>query len=116
VSEKRDAQKGSVTPSGVLKLGDIRVDRETGTVTRAGMTERLTRKELQLLKTLIRHEGRVVSREDLYNEVWGSGYLGNTRTVDVHVKQLRRKLGRDDVILTVYGKGYCFGYGRNEAE
>ena len=116
VSEKREAQKGAVTPNDILQFGEVRVDRETGVVTRADMTERLTCKELQLLVALICHEGRVVSREDLYNEVWGSGYLGNTRTVDVHVKELRRKLGRDDVILTVYRKGYCLGYGRNKAE
>ncbi len=117
VSEKREAQKGDVTENGnVLTLGDVRVDRETGIVTRADTTKRLTCKELQLLEALIRYEGRIVTREELYTEVWGSDYLGNTRTVDVHVKQLRRKLGRDDMILTAYKKGYYFGYGGKAAE
>jgi DNA-binding response OmpR family regulator len=66
----------------------------------------LTTKEFDLLATLLENPGIVVSRDQLLDRVWGMTYPGGTRTVDVHVAQLRRKLGRPELIRTVRGAGY----------
>jgi two-component system alkaline phosphatase synthesis response regulator PhoP len=75
-------------------------------VTVAGGPVELTAKEFRLLAFLGDHAGKVVSRETLLDRVWGMAYAGGTRTVDVHVAQLRRKLGRPELIRTVRGAGY----------
>jgi DNA-binding response OmpR family regulator len=90
----------------VLSLGDVVVNRDTHEVTAAGDPVELTAKEFKLLAFLGDHMGKVVSRETLLDRVWGMSYAGGTRTVDVHVAQLRRKLGRPDLIRTVRGAGY----------
>jgi two-component system alkaline phosphatase synthesis response regulator PhoP len=63
-------------------------------------------KEFDLLACLLEHQDIVLSREQLLDQVWGMTYAGGTRTVDVHVAQLRRKLGRPDLIRTMRGSGY----------
>lgn len=69
----------------------------------------LTFKEFELLRFLAQHPGRVFSREQLLSEVWGYDYFGGTRTVDVHVRRLRAKLGDlESLIGTVRNRGYCF--------
>lgn len=68
----------------------------------------LTRKEFQLLKLLIENRGRILTRETLLERVWGLNYLGESRTIDVHVSRLRQKLGGDLYIETVVGLGYRF--------
>ena len=70
----------------------------------------LTRKEFDLLTTLVGNQGRVLSRNQLLERVWGHGYYGETRTVDVHIRRLRKKLGKpaQDMIETVVGVGYRF--------
>ena len=70
----------------------------------------LTRKEFDLLTTLVSNQGRVMSRDQLLERVWGHGYFGETRTVDVHIRRLRKKLGKpaQDKIETVVGVGYRF--------
>jgi len=70
----------------------------------------LTYTEFELLKYLVQHPGRVFSREHLLTEVWGYDYYGGTRTVDVHVRRLRSKLGvaREALIATVRNVGYRF--------
>ena len=70
--------------------------------------ECLTSMEHRLLITFLRHPGEVLSRETLLSEVWGYSFPGGTRTVDVHVKELRRKLALNDRIETVYKVGYRF--------
>ena len=90
----------------VLTLGDVVLVRESLEVTVAGEPVELTAKEFKLLAFLGDHAGKVVSRETLLDRVWGMSYAGGTRTVDVHVAQLRRKLGRPDLIRTVRGAGY----------
>jgi DNA-binding response OmpR family regulator len=89
-----------------LHLGDIRLHREAREVTVDGQTVELTSKEFDLLTWLVEHPGIVFSRDQLLDRVWGMTYAGGTRTVDVHVAQLRRKLGRPDLIQTVRGAGY----------
>jgi DNA-binding response OmpR family regulator len=90
----------------VIALGDIVVDRDAREVTVAAEPVELTAKEFDLLAWLLEHAGIVFSRDQLLDRVWGMAYHGGTRTVDVHVAQLRRKLARPDLIRTVRGAGY----------
>jgi two-component system alkaline phosphatase synthesis response regulator PhoP len=95
-----------------LAFGDVRVHRRGRRVTRAGREVRLTRKEYDLLVYLAGHQGDVVTRERLLDEVWGYERFPTTRTVDTHVLRLRRKLEADPdrprFIHTVHGQGYRF--------
>jgi DNA-binding response OmpR family regulator len=90
----------------VLTLADVVVDRNAREVTVDGRPVELTTKEFDLLATLLENPGMVVSRDQLLDRVWGMTYPGGTRTVDVHVAQLRRKLGRPELVRTVRGAGY----------
>jgi len=87
-------------------LGDVTLDRESHDVTVGGKPVELTAKEFDLLAFFMANVGHVVSRDLLLDRVWGQEYPGGTRTVDVHVAQLRRKLGRPDLIRTLRGTGY----------
>jgi DNA-binding response OmpR family regulator len=87
-------------------LGDVVLDRESHDVTVDGKPVELTAKEFDLLAFFMANAGVVVSRDLLLDRVWGQEYPGGTRTVDVHVAQLRRKLGRPDLIRTLRGTGY----------
>ena len=89
-----------------ISLGDILVDRGGRAVTVDGAPVDLTGKEFDLLAYLIDHAGLVLSRERLLDRVWGLTFPGGTRTVDVHVAQLRKKLGRPELIRTIRGAGY----------
>jgi len=90
----------------VLHLGDVLVDVEGRDVTGAEQPVELTAKEFDLLAYFLGSPGIVLSRDRLLDRVWGMSYPGGTRTVDVHVGQLRRKLGRPELIRTVRGAGY----------
>ena len=94
----------------VIRSGDISVDDVTYTAKLGGRPLDLTFKEFELLKYLAQHPGRVFSREQLLQEVWGYDYFGGTRTVDVHVRRLRAKLGpeHEQLIGTVRNVGYRF--------
>jgi DNA-binding response OmpR family regulator len=89
-----------------LAIGDISLDRESREVTVDGQAVELTAKEFDLLAFFIANVGVVLSRDLLLDRVWGLEYPGGTRTVDVHVAQLRRKLSRPDLIRTLRGAGY----------
>ncbi len=90
----------------VLELADVVLDRESRDVLVDGRPVELTAKEFDLLAYFMSNAGAVVSRDVLLDRVWGLAYPGGTRTVDVHVAQLRRKLGRPDLIRTLRGAGY----------
>ena len=90
----------------VLTLGDVMLNRDAREVTVEERPVELTTKEFDLLAALLENPGIVISRDQLLDRVWGMTYPGGTRTVDVHVAQLRRKLGRPDLIRTVRGAGY----------
>ena len=90
----------------MLVLADVVVRRGAREVGVAGRPVELRPKEFDLLAYLIQNQGVVVSRDLLLERVWGYDYAGGTRTVDVHVAQLRRKLGRPELIRTVRGAGY----------
>ena len=89
-----------------VELGDVLVDRGGRSVSVDGTPVELTGKEFDLLAYLIDHTGLVLSRERLLDRVWGLTFPGGTRTVDVHVAQLRKKLGRPELIRTIRGSGY----------
>jgi DNA-binding response OmpR family regulator len=89
-----------------LTLGDVVLERESHDVTVGGKPVELTAKEFELLAYFMANTGALVSRDVLLDRVWGLEYPGGTRTVDVHVAQLRRKLGRPDLIRTLRGAGY----------
>ena len=90
----------------VLTAKDIVLRRDSMDVTVGGSQIELTSKEFDLLACFLEHPGIVLSREKLLDLVWGMTYPGGTRTVDVHVAQLRRKLGDPETIRTVRGAGY----------
>ena len=90
----------------IVELGDVVLDRESRDVTVAGRAVELTAKEFDLLAYFLSNSGAVLSRDLLLDRVWGITYPGGTRTVDVHVAQLRRKLARPDLIRTLRGAGY----------
>lgn len=90
----------------VLRLGPIEVDRAGREARVDGRALDLTTKEFDLLTVLLDNAGVVLSRDQLLERVWGMEYPGETRTVDVHVGQLRKKLGLPDAIRTVRGAGY----------
>jgi DNA-binding response OmpR family regulator len=94
----------------VIRSGGVTVDEATYTAKLNGRTLDLTFKEFELLKYLAQHPGRVFTRQQLLQEVWGYDYFGGTRTVDVHVRRLRAKLGaeHETLIGTVRNVGYRF--------
>ncbi|HSK14966.1 MAG TPA: response regulator transcription factor [Gaiellaceae bacterium] len=98
-----------------LESGDVRLDLETHTAARAGEPLELTVKEFELLRVLLERAGKVVRRDELVHEVWDPAWFGSTKTLDVHVSALRRKLGDDPAapryIHTVRGVGFRFDPG-----
>jgi DNA-binding response OmpR family regulator len=93
-----------------VDIGDLAIDETTYTARLSGASLDLTYKEFELLKFLAQHPGRVFTRSHLVQEVWGYDYFGGTRTVDVHVRRLRAKLGpeHEALIGTVRNVGYKF--------
>lgn len=94
----------------VFRLGDVQVDFTAARATRSGRPLDLTPLELRLLRHLLGRRGETVSRRELLSAVWGYPPNARTRTVDVHVAKLRKKIERDPerplVLLTVHGRGY----------
>jgi len=102
----------SEPPSPLIRIRDLALDLEKRTVTRSGEAIDLTTTEFDLLTVLARQPGRVFSRTELLDRVQGTAFEGYERTIDVHVKNLRKKLELDPrhptYVLTVYGAGYRF--------
>jgi two-component system, OmpR family, response regulator MtrA len=92
--------------SRVIQVGELRVDLRTRSAMFGDLPLGLRTLEFELLAELAQNAGRVVRRDVLLDRVWGLSFAGGTRTVDVHVAQLRKKLGRPDLIQTVRGIGY----------
>ena len=105
----RRAQQTEQLPDHV-DIGDLTIDETTYAARLSGRSLDLTYKEFELLKFLAQHPGRVFTRSHLVQEVWGYDYFGGTRTVDVHVRRLRAKLGpeHESMIGTVRNVGYKF--------
>ena len=102
--------------SGEIRSGDLLIDEQTYSARLRGHALDLTFKEFELLKFLAQHPGRVFTRSQLLQEVWGYDYFGGTRTVDVHVRRLRAKLGTEyeALIGTVRNVGYRFVPPKND--
>jgi DNA-binding response OmpR family regulator len=103
---RRTGGGGVATDGGALAVGDVALDRASRTVTVAGAPVELTSREFDLLTALLAHPGVVLSRDRLLELAWQGEFAGGTRTVDVHVAQLRGKLGRPEFVETVRGAGY----------
>lgn len=110
--------KGVTTEDGQIRSGDLIVDTNGYTASLHGRPIDLAYKEFELLKYLVQHPGRVFTRAQLLQEVWGYDYYGGTRTVDVHIRRLRAKLGGEyeHLIGTVRNVGYRFDPPDDEAE
>jgi two-component system response regulator RegX3 len=108
---RRLAEPEELLPA-TLEAGPVRMDVERHTVTVGGRATSLPLKEFELLEMLLRNAGRVLTRMQLIDRVWGSDYVGDTKTLDVHVKRLRAKIEPDPAnprhIVTVRGLGYKF--------
>lgn len=90
----------------VLTAGDVVVDVDARTVTKAGRHIVLTNKEYGLLVLFIRNKNIALFRENLYEKVWGDEYMADSRTLDLHVQRLRRKMGWEENLVAVYKIGY----------
>lgn len=97
---------------GVLEVGPVRIDIDRHSVSVRGDAISLPLKEFDLLELLVRNSGRVLTRGQLIDRVWGNNYVGDTKTLDVHIKRLRAKIEKDPAepvhLLTVRGLGYKF--------
>ena len=109
---RRRAGEGGEDSAAMLSAGPVRMDVERHVVTVAGTPAQLPLKEFELLELLLRNAGRVLTRGQLIDRVWGADYVGDTKTLDVHIKRLRAKVEADPAnprhILTVRGLGYKF--------
>lgn len=118
-AQAQAAQSGLAPPDPErpLEIGDVSVDPHGHEVRVRGETVRLPLKEFDLLRTLMANVGRVVTRDDLIDEVWGIDYVGDTKTLDAHIRRLRRKIEVDPSdprrIVTVRGVGYKYAEGAN---
>lgn len=112
VMRRSPADLGTDPEERPVQIGDIRLDAGRREVTVAGEVVELARKEFDLLQRLMESPGRVVPRERLLDDVWGADYVGDTKTLDVHMRRLRSKIDLDtnepSRISTVRGVGYRF--------
>ena len=108
---RRHSDEGELLP-GVLEAGPVRLDADRHVITVDGRATAFPLKEFELLEVLLRNAGRVVTRGQLIDRVWGAEYVGDTKTLDVHIKRLRSKIEPDPAnpryVTTVRGLGYKF--------
>jgi DNA-binding response OmpR family regulator len=118
VLRRTGAREG--TPEAPIRVGEVEVDPAARIARRDGIELELSRKEFDLLAELVRHAGHVVKREDLMAKVWDVNWFGSTKTLDVHIGWLRRKLGENGSgssrIETVRGVGFRFAAPEDEAK
>lgn len=110
VLRRRAGDFPTTDEAGILKVGDLRMDLDKHSVTMKGQTLSLPLKEFFLLEFLMRNVGKVLTRTQIIDRVWGSDYYGDTKTLDVHIKRLRAKIENDpanpEIIQTIRGLGY----------
>jgi two-component system response regulator RegX3 len=101
-----------VESEAILEAGTVRMDTERHTVSVSGKETRMPLKEFELLEVLLRNAGRVLTRGQLIDRVWGADYYGDTKTLDVHIKRIRSRIEENPseptMLLTVRGLGYRF--------
>ena len=109
---RRQGSEKTYEDAGTLVAGPVKIDIDRHSVTISGITVSLPLKEFELLEFLVRNSGKVLTRTQLIDRVWGSDYFGDTKTLDVHVKRLRAKIEKDPAnptyIQTIRGLGYKF--------
>lgn len=93
----------------VIEVGDLKIDKEKVSVIRGQEVIELAKKEFELLYLLVSKPGKVFSREEIFNKVWGTDVIVGNRTIDVHIRKLREKIG-DHYIKTIKGIGYKFEF------
>lgn len=112
ISDDRNEEADGKESSTILKVRDIEIDSEKYEVRKNGEKLVLTLKEFELLKMLIENKGKVLTRDYLLDKIWGYEYVGETRTVDVHIRHVRQKIydeeGSNQMIETIRGVGYRF--------
>jgi DNA-binding response OmpR family regulator len=105
-------------PPAVFRIGPAEIDRKSYQLHQGGRSFPLTAKEMKLLEVFSQHPGQVLSRDELLNLAWGTGYFGTTRTLDQHIAQLRKKIEPDPamprVITTLHGIGYRYERGETD--
>lgn len=106
---RSDRDEAAIEESSVLKIADLAIDRERVTVQKGETIIELAKKEFELLYLLVSKPGKVFSREEIFNKVWGTDVIVGNRTIDVHVRKLREKIG-DNYIKTIKGIGYKFEF------
>ena len=112
VLRRRGAETAEESAAAALEAGPVRMDVERHVVTVDGGTVPMPLKEFELLELLMRNSGRVLTRGQLIDRVWGADYFGDTKTLDVHIKRIRSRIesnpGAPEMLVTVRGLGYRF--------
>ena len=106
---RRSNQNDSAEDAALIKVGDLTIDKERVSVQHGDKTIELAKKEFELLHLLVSKPGKVFSREEIFNKVWGTDVIVGNRTIDVHIRKLREKIG-DQYIKTIKGIGYKFEF------
>ncbi|MBT3242946.1 MAG: response regulator transcription factor [Bacteroidetes bacterium] len=109
-----EKSSGPEQPDEVLTVGDLTIDRERYLIIKHGQEMNLPKKEFELLSLLVSKPGKVFTRDDIYDTVWGDEVVVGDRTIDVHIRKLREKIG-DDQIKTIKGVGYKFVVDSNKS-
>jgi two-component system, OmpR family, alkaline phosphatase synthesis response regulator PhoP len=109
-----EKNSGPEQTDGVLNVGDLTIDRERYLIIKHGQEMNLPKKEFELLSLLVSKPGKVFTRDDIYDTVWGDEVIVGDRTIDVHIRKLREKIG-DDQIKTIKGVGYKFVVDSNKS-
>jgi len=106
---RRAEREEQADVSSAVQVGDLLIDRERVTVQKGEEVIELAKKEFELLQLLVSKPGKVFSREEIFNKVWGTDVIVGNRTIDVHIRKLREKIG-DHYIKTIKGIGYKFEF------
>lgn len=106
---RRADRYGAEGEEAIIRVGDFAIDREKVSVVRGDEVIELAKKEFELLSLLVSKPGKVFSREEIFNKVWGTDVIVGNRTIDVHIRKLREKIG-DHYIKTIKGIGYKFEF------
>jgi two-component system alkaline phosphatase synthesis response regulator PhoP len=106
---RTEKASGNANSSKVLKIGDLLIDKEQYVIRKEGSDDKivLAKKEFELLTLLVSKPGKVFSREEIFKNIWGSNVIVGNRTIDVHIRKIREKIG-DEYIKTIKGVGYKF--------
>lgn len=106
---RSDRSEGQEEETRTVQVGDLIIDRDKVTIQKGNEVIELAKKEFELINLLVSKPGKVFSREEIFNKVWGTDVIVGNRTIDVHIRKLREKIG-DKYIKTIKGIGYKFEF------